>query len=324
MWAIVGTWAFAVHGVEAAAPWLAQGGDAMEAVIRAIEPVENDISEQSVGKGGLPNAAGEVELDAAVMDGRTLQMGAVAAMKGFAHPTRIARDVMLRTNYALLAGKGAEDFAHACGYEPEELLTEAARTRWQEAVAAGEVARVLPAPHAQQITPEGHDTVGFCALSTHGDIAVGVSTSGLGFKLPGRVGDSPLIGSGFYADNAVGAAAATGVGEDIMKGVISFRAVEHMRRGLHPQAAAELSVREVHHTLLMRGRVPGNIAMVCLNRRGEVGAAANHGQFSFAWATQAQSVQHEKVTPVVQRPQEDSAHYDIATAGGSHASKEVT
>ncbi len=305
MWAVAGTWPFSLEGITQAAPGLQAGGTAEDAVITAITLVEDDARESSVGFGGLPNADGVVELDAAIMDGRTMRLGAVAAVRGYRHPILIARDVMHYTPHTFLAGLGAEQFAAARGYKAEDLLTESSRLHWEK-------------ERAKRAAPSGHDTIGVVALDHTGCIVVGTSTSGLGMKMAGRVGDSPLIGPGFYADTAVGGAAATGVGEDIMKGVLCFRAVEHMRQGMSPMDAARRSVTEVHHLLLQRGRKPGNIAMVCLNKHGIAGAAANHNAFSFSWASETRAPELIKVHSVTAQPaSQDGKDYVVATAGGT-------
>lgn len=304
MWAVAGTWPFSLDGIMAAAPGLAAGGSAEEAVLTAVMLVEADARENSLGLGGLPNAEGVVQLDAAIMDGRTMKMGAVAAVRGYQHPILIARDVMHYTPHNFLVGQGAEDFARSSGYEEVNLLTESSRLHWEK-------------ERAKSTAPFGHDTIGMVALDTSGGLVVGTSTSGLGMKMPGRVSDSALVGPGFYADTAVGGAAATGVGEDIMKGVLCFRAVEHMRRGMTPMEAARRSVVEVHHMLLQRGRKPGNIALVCLDRHGNAGAAANHSAFSYAWANQQHAPALHRVDSQVAQPAStDGKDYVIALAGG--------
>ncbi len=289
MWAIIGTWPFALEGVELAAGFLQDGGDAIEAVVRAIEPAEKNPRVDSVGPGGLLNIEGELELDAGIMDGRTLAIGAVLALKGFPHPIRIARDVMAHCKHNVLAGEGAAQYAQGMGLTARDIRTPESIKKWEEAL------------KQRQEGPLGHDTIGVCALSRESSMAVGVSTSGMGMKLPGRIGDSPLVGSGFYADNAVGAAAATGVGEDIMKGLLSFRAVEYMRAGLSPREAAEKAMVVSHNTLLTRGVMPGNMALVCLNRQGDFGGASNHPYFSFAVAREGEAPKVYRVNPVVQR-----------------------
>jgi len=223
--AAIATWSFGVAAVEGAGQVLAVGGDALDAVERGIRVVESDPDEHSVGYGGWPNAEGVVELDAAIMDGTAQDAGSVAALRGIKHPISVARRVMEATPHAMLAGEGALAFALSQGFPEEDLLTEASRAGWEEWQRERELASTT------------HDTVGLVALDARGDAAAGCSTSGRSFKLPGRVGDSPLIGGGLYADSEVGGAAATGLGEEILKFCASFLVVEYMRRGHSPMEA---------------------------------------------------------------------------------------
>lgn len=285
MWAIVGTWPFSLQAVEAFAPGLAAGGAALEAAVAAARMIEDDERVDSVGRGGIPNAQGECELDAAVMDGTDLRIGAVAGFRHCPNPVLAARALVDHAEHNLLCGAGADAFARSLGLPQQPILTQAALARWQQL--------------RNQREEKGHDTVCFLALSTDARMAVAVTTSGLSLKLPGRVGDSPLVGSGFYADDEVGAAAATGLGEDIMKGVVSFRAVEAMRRGLSPQQAAEEAVLHTHQRLVRGGHKPDNIAMVCLDRHGTFGAAANHREFAFSAANAHHAPALYPVEPVI-------------------------
>ena len=245
MWGVIATWYFALDGVTESAARLAAGGAAMDAVVEVATGIEANPEIDSVGYGGFPNLAGEVELDAAIMDGTTLNLGAVCGLKRCLHPILVARDVMLKSKHNVLVGEGAAEFAAAQGYPQAELLTPAAREKWET-----EMAR-------RRDEPIGHDTVGVIALDGGGHMCAGTSTSGAGMKLPGRVGDSPLVGSGFYVDDDCGGAAATGWGEDIMKGCASFAAVELMRAGCDPQSAAEKAVAQCHLRLARSGANPG-------------------------------------------------------------------
>jgi isoaspartyl peptidase/L-asparaginase-like protein (Ntn-hydrolase superfamily) len=285
MWAIIGTWHFSLQAIEAFAPRLAAGDGAMDTAVAAARMIEDDERVDSVGRGGIPNAQGECELDAAVMEGRALRIGAVAGFRHCPNPILAARALVDHAEYNLLCGVGADAFARSLGLPQQPILTEAALARWQQL--------------RQQRQDKGHDTVCFLALSADARMAVAVTTSGMSLKLPGRVGDSPLVGSGFYADDEVGAAAATGLGEDIMKGVVSFRAVEAMRQGLSPRQAAEQAVRETHLRLVRGGHKPDNIAMVCLDKYGNFGAAANHREFAYAAAREGLAPALYPVEPVI-------------------------
>lgn len=285
MWAIVGTWPFSLQAIEAFAPELAAGGAAMDAAVSAARMIEDDERVDSVGRGGIPNAHGECELDAAVMDGKALRIGAVAGFRHCPNPVLAARALVDYTEPNMLCGVGADAFARSLGLPQQPILTEGGLARWQQL--------------RNQRDDKGHDTVCFLALSTDARMAVAVTTSGMSLKMPGRVGDSPLVGSGFYADDEVGAAAATGLGEDIMKGVVSFRAVEAMRRGLSPQQAAEEAVLQTHLRLVRGGYKPDNIAMVCLDKHGNFGAASNHREFSFSAANAGKAPALYPVEPVI-------------------------
>ena len=276
-WCIIATWNFSLEGIRWAKECLSNGnGCALDAVTGVARMVEDDPDVNSVGYGGLPNRNGDVELDAAVMDGRDLSIGAVASVTGFRNPVLIARHILREAPHHFLVGQGAEAYAEQMGMERACLLTEKSRQAWEQKMA--ELA--LPGQD-----PEGHDTVGIVALDNEGDMAVATSTSGIRFKLHGRVGDSPLVGSGFYVDNDVGGAAATGVGEEIMKGCTCYSVVELMRQGKSPQEAAEQAIWKTHNRLLRtRGNV-GNMAVVCVDRQGRFGAAANHDDFTYVVAT---------------------------------------
>jgi isoaspartyl peptidase/L-asparaginase-like protein (Ntn-hydrolase superfamily) len=265
----VATWEFGLPAVEAAGEVLAAGGAALDAVEAGINVVELDPSVQSVGYGGLPNADGVVELDAAIMEGGARRAGAVAALRGIRRPVSVARRVMEKTPHLMLAGSGALEFARAEGFPEEELLTAESRRRWQE----------------RSRDRGGHDTVGLVALDAAGHLAAGCSTSGLPFKLPGRVGDSPLVGAGLYAEDEVGAAAATGRGEEILKVCASFLVVELMRDGASPTDACRMAAARA------RDRAPEGddvmVALIAVSPSGEVGAAATRPEFPYAVWTPA-------------------------------------
>lgn len=286
MWSFISTWAFSKQAAEAAAEIMKNGGDAMDAVEAGIHRVESDPNIDSVGRGGFLNADGELALDAAVMDGDTLKTGAVCAVRGFEHPITIARAVMEKTRHNILVGPGAEEFARKIGIEEvgmEALITESARDAWEK------------------LRAQGHDTIGAIALDERGKIAVGTSTSGANMKTPGRVGDSPIIGSGFYAESGVGGASATGWGEDIMRTCCSFRCVELMRAGMSPNEAAETVVRTAHESIVRHGGKPDCIAVVCMNAAGEYAAACNHRGFAYACARDGVATTVKEVTPVIDK-----------------------
>jgi isoaspartyl peptidase/L-asparaginase-like protein (Ntn-hydrolase superfamily) len=263
----IATWTFGAIGVRAAAPLLARGASALDAVEAGINAVELDPGVASVGLGGLPNAEGVVELDAMIMQGASLAFGAVASLRGIATPISVARRVMEVSRHPFLVGDGALAFAREQGFAERELLTESSRARF-EAWRAGSRrdVRLL------------HDTVGLVALDAAGLLVAGCSTSGIPFKAPGRVGDSPVVGAGAYCDAAVGGAAATGNGDAMLRYLLSYACVEAMRGGLEPEAACAAALRR------MQARDPrAEAALVALDRAGRAGAAAiGRPDFPFA------------------------------------------
>lgn len=277
MWGIIATWRMAVEGISEASHILENGGKAGDAIETAIKEVEDFPYYKSVGYGGLPNEEMEVELDAAYMDGDTLDIGAVAAMKDFANPISVARRLSKEKVNCMLVGEGAEKFAHKEGFERKNMLTDRAKIHYKNRVKEVQ---------EQEIKPySGHDTVGMVCLDTHGSMVAATSTSGLFMKKKGRVGDSPISGSGFYVDSKVGGASATGLGEDLMKGCISYEIVRLMKEGMHPQEACEKAVKELDEELKQRRGKAGDLSLVAMNNKGEWGVATNIEGFSFAVAT---------------------------------------
>ena len=268
--AVVATWSFGKQAVEVAGRTLLDGGSLLDSVEKGINVIELDSDEQSVGYGGLPNADGIVELDAAIMDGKTHNVGSVAGLKHIKQPISVARRVMEASPHAMLVGDGALAFAIAQGFPQAHLLTEAAKAKWE----------AWRKQQEQGPAPDSHDTIGLVALDENGDVAAGCSTSGLGYKHPGRVGDSPLIGSGLYADNDIGGAAATGLGEEILKFCASFLVVEFMRNSHPPMEACEKVIERILQK--KTGDRNASIALVALNKHGEFGAASTDARFPYA------------------------------------------
>ncbi len=267
---LAATWSWGPTVCEIGARVLAAGGDLLDALEQGINAVELDPAVTSVGLGGLPDEDGRVTLDAMIMRGSDLATGAVAALEEVPVAVSVARQVMERTRHVLLVGEGARTFALRCGFHPRELLTEAGRARWL-------AWRSSLSPRDNWVSPgEDHDTVGAVGLDGRGEAACAVSTSGLAFKIHGRVGDSPIVGAGGYADAAAGAAAATGVGEEAIRLSACHAVVEGMRAGLDPTAA-------VRHVLVRHRRIrPGfsaQLAIVAVRADGRVGAAALHSGF---------------------------------------------
>jgi N4-(beta-N-acetylglucosaminyl)-L-asparaginase len=269
---IIATWKFSLKPVQSAVKILKSGKSCLDAVELVARMAEDDPTEPSVGYAGWPNSHGEVELDAAIMDGRTMRIGAVAGVKGFRHPVSIARKVLSDTEYNLLVGGGAELFALNQGFRKEILFTARSVADWRQRM-------------KRRKFNDGHDTLAAVCIDRKGNLAAANSTSGLPLKHPGRVGDSPIAGAGFYADGEVGAAAATGVGEEITKSCLSYKAMELIRRGMHPQEAAESAVRNAHRRLQKYKPKVGNMALICCDKKGNYGGAANHRGFCYTVAS---------------------------------------
>lgn len=268
---VVSTWQ---HGVPAnAAAWrvLAGGGTALDAVEQGVRVPEADPQVRTVGLGGYPDASGEVTLDACIMD-HQFRCGAVAGLKRIKHPISVARLVMERTPHVMLVGEGALSFAKAQGFAKENLLTEQSKREWQQWLQSGQA--------KQQINIENHDTIGMLALDSHGHLAGACTTSGAAYKLPGRVGDSPIIGAGLYVDNEVGAATATGQGELMIKTVGCHLVVELMRQGLSPQLACQRAVERIAAKLPEAAAL--QVGFLALSNQGEVGAFCLQSGFNYA------------------------------------------
>jgi N4-(beta-N-acetylglucosaminyl)-L-asparaginase len=268
----IATWKMAKDGVTIGHEVLSKTGDLKKALSAAICDVENNPEYTSVGYGGLPNQEGKVQLDAAYMDGDDLSIGAVMALEQIKNPIKVAMSLNSQSYNNILVGKGAKKQALLVGEKPINLLTKKAKLAWK---------KKKKAFSKKLVSYDGHDTVGMVVLNSLGHMACGVSTSGLFMKKDGRVGDSPFVGSGYYVDSNMGGAVATGVGEDIMKGCISFEIVRMMQEGLTPQEACEKAVLSLHNRLSLHKDKVGDISVVCLNNKGEYGAASNIDSFEY-------------------------------------------
>ncbi|MEG0234988.1 N(4)-(beta-N-acetylglucosaminyl)-L-asparaginase [Cetobacterium sp.] len=287
-WGMIATWRMASEGVTLGSEMLKNGGKCQDALEEAVKFVEDYPFYKSVGYGGLPNEECEVELDAAFMDGKTLSIGAVASIKDFKNPISIARKLSADRYNIFLVGAGAESYAHKNGFVRQNMLTERAKKTWDLRVKELQENNLSPY--------DGHDTVCMIALDKDEDMAVATSTSGLFMKKKGRVGDSPVSGSGFYVDNEVGGAAATGLGEDIMKGCLSYEVVQRMKKGEHPMEAAQKAVDEFSETLRKRRGKAGEISIVAMNNKGEWGIGTNV-EFTFCVGTETEKPQVYISTP---------------------------
>lgn len=276
------------------------GGDALDAVIAGVNIVEDDPNDMTVGYGGLPNEEGVVELDSSVMHGPTGRGGAVASIRNIKNPSKVARLVMERTDHVLLVGEGALRFAKAHGFKEEDLLTDASRQewlKWKENVSTKD--DWLP-EHDIDTMDIGDNmkeylrttgTINCNAVDLKGNISGVTTTSGLAFKIPGRVGDSPILGAGLYVDNTVGAAGSTGRGEANLLSCSSVMIVEYMRGGKSPEEACLQACQRIAEQTKMkrlldeRGRPNFNVNFYAINKRGEYGAAAIWSGPSYALNT---------------------------------------
>ena len=263
------TWGFSEANAKAAKA-LSQGKNALDAAIEGVAVEENNMKNSTVGKGGLPDREGNVTLDACVMDSNG-NCGAVACVEHITHVAALAKSVMENTPHVMLAGKGAEEFAYSQGFKKETLLTETSKEAWEKWKESSQYKPV--------INIENHDTIGMLCIDKDRNIAGACTTSGLAYKMKGRVGDSPIIGSGLFVDNDIGAAAGTGMGEEVMKTVGSFLIVELMRNGMTPQQACEEAVKRIVSKNKHRYK-DFQVAYLALNKAGEVGSYSIHKGFS--------------------------------------------
>lgn len=271
------TWAFGRMANEEAHRTLA-AGSLLDAIEQGIRLIESDAGNHSVGLGGTPNADGVVELDACIMDGSTYNAGSVAGMTGIAHPISVARRVMEETKHVMLVGEGARKFAIDQGLEQIDLLTEDRRQKWE----------AWKKEQVEMSLQESHDTIALVGRGADGTLAGGCSTSGWGYKLAGRVGDSPIIGGGLYVDGKVGAAGATGVGENVMRYCGSFLVVELMARGATPEEACIETVQSI-------GRKDPqaldqvHVNFVAIDRHGRHGGAGSDDGFAYSVTIEGES-----------------------------------
>ncbi len=267
---VISTWEHGMAANVAAMKVLRNGGKAIDAVENGVKIPEADPESMSVGLGGLPDREGKVTLDACIMD-ETGNCGSVSFLQHIKHPISVARKIMDETPHVMLAGEGALKFALEKGFPKEDLLTEKAEKRWKEWLKESEYKPI--------INVENHDTIGLLALDKNGDISGACTTSGLSWKMHGRVGDSPVIGAGMFVDNEVGGCCATGVGEAVLKTLGSFLIVELMRQGASPQEACEEGIARIVKNQNYKDMQIGYLA---INKKGEHGAYAVHPWFNYA------------------------------------------
>lgn len=281
---MVSTWDFGAAANAAGMAARANGGSALDMVEAGGRTAEADETNSSVGLGGLPDRDGRVTLDACVMTWAG-DIGAVCALEDIVHAVSVARRVMERTPHVMLVGEGARTFALEQGFEPQTLLTPRAEAAWREWLTT---ANYAPRPNSENSDwrsmpggPNNHDTIGLLAIGADQRMAGACTTSGMAFKLRGRVGDSPLIGAGLYVDDEVGGATATGVGEDVVRIAGAHSVVEAMRHGLDPTTACRSVIERLAR---LRGtKVAGSqVALLALDKSGRAGAFALQPGFTFA------------------------------------------
>ena len=286
---VVSTWDFGIAANQVAWEILAKNGRALDAVEAGARVPEADLRNHSVGRAGYPDRDGKVTLDASIMDEHG-NCGAVAGIEHIAHPISVARRVMEKTPHVLLVGDGALQFALEQGFAKEDLLTPESEKAWREWL---KTANYKPSVNSEVKSYEAapadgvrgdartHDTIGMLALDAHGNLSGACTTSGMAWKVHGRVGVSPIIGAGLYVDNDVGAATSTGVGEEVIRNVGSFLVVELMRQGRSPEVAC----REAVTRIIKRKPATAKdiqVGFLAINKRGEVGAWAIQKGFSYA------------------------------------------
>ena len=249
---------------------LEKGVDALSAAVSGVAVEEENPKNTTVGYGGAPDRSGIVTLDACVMN-HIGDCGSVIAVENIVNVARLAKDVMEKTPHVMLAGKGAQEFAISEGYKREDLLTQKSKEDWKKWLESEDYKPI--------INIENHDTIGMLCLDKNNNISGACTTSGLAYKMKGRVGDSPIIGSGLFIDNKIGGAVATGLGEEVVKTVGSFLVVELMRQGKSPQEACESAVKRIVKSNSQKDKF--QVAYIAINKNGEVGSYSIEPGFTF-------------------------------------------
>lgn len=266
------TWDFGIASNKEAWKILSTNGRALDAVEKGVQVPEGDPKETSVGLGGLPDREGKVTLDACIMDEHA-NCGAVVCLEHIVHPISVARKVMEDTPHVMLVGDGALQFALEKGFKKEKLLTKESEKAWKE---------WLKTSHYKPVVNiENHDTIGMVAMDASDNLSGACTTSGMAYKMRGRVGDSPIIGAGLFVDNEVGAATSTGLGEEVIRIVGSHLVVELMRQGNSPQEACELAVKRIVKNQPEKSKEI-QVGFLAINKNGEYGAYALQKGFTYA------------------------------------------
>ena len=279
---VISTWDFGIAANKEAWKTLEKGGRALDAVEAGVKIPEADMNNHTVGRAGYPDRDGHVTLDACIMD-EFGNCGSVAAIEEIAHPISVARLVMEKTPHVMLVGDGATQFAIEQGFKREKLLTPESEKAWKEWLKTAKYSPTINIENKQHVpgSQYNHDTIGMLAIDAKGNISGACTTSGMAFKLHGRVGDSPIIGAGLYVDNEVGGATSTGVGEEVIRNVGSFLVVELMRQGLSPEDACKEAVKRIIKKKPDTAKQI-QVGFLAINKKGEYGAYAIQSGFSFA------------------------------------------
>jgi len=249
---------------------LDKGEDALDAAVAGVAIEEENPKNTTVGYGGAPDRTGKVTLDACVMN-HLGDCGSVVAVENIVNVARLAKDVMEKTPHVMLSGKGAQEFAISQGYIKTDLLTDKSKKEWEEWLKDQDYRPI--------INIENHDTIGMLCIDKNNNLSGACTTSGLAYKMKGRVGDSPIIGSGLFIDNKIGGAVATGLGEEVVKTVGSFLVVELMRQGLSPQEACEKAVKRIVSNNSQENKF--QVAYIAMNKKGEVGSYSIEPGFTY-------------------------------------------
>lgn len=294
---IISTWDFGKAANTEGWKILSQKGSVLDAIESAARVTEADQSNKTVGYGGYPDRDGKVTLDACIMDGKG-NCGAVMCLEHIKHPISVARMVMEKTPHVILVGDGALQFALENGFKKENLLTPDSEQAWKEWLKKAKYEPVMNIENKQYQQPDksmfpgsidNHDTIGLLALDASGQLGGGCTTSGMAFKMHGRVGDSPVIGAGLFVDDEVGAATSTGVGEEVIRCVGSHLVVEYMRQGNSPQDACKKVVERIAKRDLEKAKKM-QIGFLALDRHGNYGAFALQKGFSFAVKSEKEEI----------------------------------
>ncbi len=272
---VLSTWNFGLKANEGAWQILKNNGRALDAVEAGVKIPEADPSQRSVGLGGRPDRDGRVTLDACIMDEYS-NIGSVASLEHIAHPISVARAVMEKTPHVMLVGDGALQFALSQGFVKETFMNEQTKNEWKEWLKKND--------YKPEVNIENHDTIGMIAMDSHGNLSGACTTSGMAYKMHGRVGDSPIIGAGLYVDNEIGAATATGHGEEVIRIAGSHLVVELMRQGNSPKDACKLAVERIIKLQTIRNKNLKDIQVgfIALNKKGEYGAYCIQSGFNYA------------------------------------------